>query len=30
MSQKRRNEIKGQREIRESEEKNKNVTEKEK
>ena len=30
MSQKRRNEIKGQREIREREEKNKNVTEKEK
>ena len=30
MSQKRRNEIKRQREIREREEKNKNVTEKEK
>ena len=30
MSQKRRNEIKGQREIREREENNKNVTEKEK
>ena len=30
MSQKRRNEIKGQRKIREKKEKNKNITEKEK